>query len=298
MKNTIKLTLLTLILSVSLAAHADKIDRTIDVETNGRIDIEIMDGKIVVEGWDKPQVRVVGDVPINGNNFKFETRGSDTKIEHTGEHGFWNKRGGGGSYANLTVYAPRNSSFRIDSTSADYVLRDINGQVRADTMSGDISLEGGVGSIDLESVSGNVTVAGSSGRLNLSSVSGSIRADGDAEQFDAQTVSGDISAHIGTSNRINLASVSGDINLRVNLSERARLDADTVSGDIEIEFGSAPINASFEIETGPGGDVTNLLSDHKAKQNFSFSGSMRFKLGDGDSTVNLETMSGTIRLDR
>lgn len=297
MKKTIKFTLLTLILSVSVAAHADKIDRTIDVETNGRIDIEIMDGRIVVEGWDKPQVRVVGDVPINGHNFNFETRGSDTKIEHTGEHGFWNKRGGG-SYANLTVYAPRNSRFRIDSTSADYVLRDINGQVRADTMSGDISLEGGVGSIDLESVSGNVTVAGSSGRLNLSSVSGSIQADGDAEQFDAQTVSGDISANIGTSNRINLASVSGDIILRVNLSERARLDADTVSGDIEIEFGSAPINASFEIETGPGGDVTNFLSDHKAKKNFSFSGSMRFKLGDGDSTVNLETMSGTIKLDR
>jgi DUF4097 and DUF4098 domain-containing protein YvlB len=165
-------------------------------------------------------------------------------------------------------------------------------------MSGDISLEGGVGSIDLESVSGNVTVTGSSGRLNLSSVSGSIRADGDAEQFEAQTVSGNIRARIGTSSRINLESVSGDIDVRVNLSESARLDADTVSGDIEIEFGSAPINASFEIETGPGGDVTNLLSDHKAKQHFSFSGSMRFKLGDGDSSVNLETMSGTITLAR
>ncbi|MBL4672853.1 MAG: DUF4097 family beta strand repeat protein, partial [Arenicella sp.] len=143
-----------------------------------------------------------------------------------------------------------------------------------------------------------VTVSGSSGRLNLSSVSGNIRADGDAEQFEAQTISGNIRVHIGTSNRINLESVSGDISLKVNLSERARLDADTVSGDIEIELGSAPINASFEIETGPGGDVTNLLSDHKAKQSFSFSGSMRFKLGDGDSTVNLETMSGTITLDR
>jgi DUF4097 and DUF4098 domain-containing protein YvlB len=298
MRNTIKITLFTLILSVSVAAHADKVDRTIDVETNGRIDIEIMDGKIVVEGWDKPQVRVVGDVPINGHNFNFETRGSDTKIEHTGEHGFWNKRHGGSSYAKLTIYAPRNSSFRIDSTSAGYTLKNIKGQVRANTMSGDILLEGGVGIIDLESVSGNVSVEGSSGRLNLSSVSGSIRADGDAEQFDAQTVSGDIRARIGTSNRINLESVSGDISLIVNLSERARLDADTVSGDIEIELGSAPVNASFEIETGPGGDVTNLLSNHKAKQNFSFSGSMRFKLGDGDSTVNLETMSGTINLDR
>jgi DUF4097 and DUF4098 domain-containing protein YvlB len=298
MKNTIKLVLIIIALSVSLAAHADKIDRIITVETDGRIDIEIMDGRILIEGWDKPQVRVVGEVPISGHNFIFETHGADTKIEHTGEHGFWNKRNGGGSYAKLTIYAPRNSSFRIDSTSAEYVLRDVNGQVRASTMSGNISLQGGIGSIDLQSVSGNVTVEGSVGRLNLSSVSGNIRADGDSDQFEAQTVSGDIYARIGTSNRINLESVSGDIDLKVNLNEKARLDADTVSGDIEIEFGSAPINASFEIETGPGGEVSNLISDDKAKQNFSFSGSMRFKLGNGDSTVNLETMSGNIKIDR
>lgn len=298
MINTIKITLMALILWLPLAAYAEKIDRTIDVSANGRINIEIMDGKITVEGWDKPQVRIVGEAPTDDHNFKFEARGTTTIIEHAGEHGFWNQRHGGGSYASLTIYAPRNSSFRLDSTSADYVLKNIKGQVRADTMSGNISLEGGVDSIDLESVSGNLRVTGASGRLNLSTVSGTIETDGDADQFEAQTVSGDIRAHIGSSERLNLESVSGNINLKVELSEKARLDADTVSGNIEIELGTAPINASFEIETGPGGDVTNLLSDHKAKDNSSFSGSMQFKLGDGDSSVNLETMSGTIRLDR
>ncbi len=298
MNTLIKLTLVLITLSVSMESMAEKIDRTLEVEANGRIDIEIMDGEITIEGWDKPQVRVVGDVPINDHNFTFETRGSDTKIEHTGEHGFWNRRHGSGSYADLTIYAPRNSSFRIDSTSAEYILKNIKGQVRANTMSGDISLEGGIGSIDLESVSGNVIVDGASGRLNLSSVSGDIRADGVAEHFDAQTVSGDIRARIGESDRINLESVSGNIDVRLTLGEDARLDADTVSGDIEIEFDSNAINASFDIETGPGGEVRNLVSDHKAKKEFSFSGSMRFKLGSGESSVNLETMSGTIKIDR
>jgi len=298
MKNTIKLILLSLTFSVSIVAKAEKIDRTLDVGIDGRVGIEIMDGKITIEGWDKPQVRIVGDVPINKHNFVFENQGSDTKIEHTGEHGFWNSRRGSGGYAELIIYAPRNSSFNIDSTSAEYILKNIQGHVRANTMSGDISLAGGKGSIDLESISGDVIVEGASGRLNLSSVSGSIRADASAEQFEAQTVSGDIRARIGTSNRINLASVSGDIDLRVDLSDDARLDADTVSGDIEIEFDSNDINASFDIETGPGGDVRNLVSDHKAEKKFSFSGSMRFKLGDGDSSVHLETMSGTIKIDR
>ncbi|MGK0375491.1 MAG: DUF4097 and DUF4098 domain-containing protein YvlB [Arenicella sp.] len=298
MKNLIKLALLPLILSVSLVAQADKIDRIVEVEENGRINIEIMDGIIVIEGWDKPQVRVVGELPLKGHNFSFESNGSNTKIEHTGEHGFWNKRTGGGSYADLTIYAPRNSSFRIDSTSAEYLLKGIQGQVRANTMSGDISLEGGNGSVDLQSVSGNVIVTGSSGRLNLSSVSGNIRADGEAEQFEAQTVSGDIRARIDSSNRINLESVSGDIDVSVKLGQRARLDADTVSGDIEVEFDSGPINASFEIETGPGGSVNNSLSDDKAEKSFSFSGSMRFTLGSGDRTISLETMSGSINIDQ
>lgn len=300
MNNLIITILLCTTLSLSVTAKAEKIDRTLDAKVNGRLDIDIMDGEITIEGWDKPQVRIVGDVPINEHNFTFETNGSNTTIEHHGEHGFfWNSRPGSSSYANLTIYAPRDSSFRIDSTSAEYILKNINGQVRASTMSGDISLEGGVGRVELESVSGNVIVAGSSGRLNLSSVSGNIRADGNAEQFDAQTVSGDIQARIGTSNRIHLESISGDIDLGVDLSNHARLEAGTVSGDISIEFDSSAINASFDIETGPGGEVNNRISDHKSEnERFTFSGSMRFKLGDGESLVNLETMSGVIKMER
>lgn len=300
MNNFIKVALLSLTLLAPLAAQAEEIDRTLELNatTHGRIDIEIMDGNIIVEGWDKPQVRVVGDVPINDHNFTFKTKGSNTKIEHTGEHGFWNSRHSSENYANLTIYAPRDSSFRLDSVSAKYVLINIAGQVRAKTLSGDISLEGGIGRIDLESLSGNVVVNGASGRLSLSSLSGDIIADSNAEQFEAQTVSGNIDARIGTSNRINLESVSGDIDLRVTLSEDARLDAGTVSGDIEINFDSNPINASFDIETGPGGEVRNLVSNHKVEKEFLFSDGTRFKLGDGDSSVNLETMSGTIRIEQ
>ncbi len=297
MNYLIKLSLFGLSLAASTLSFADDIDRTLDVDPNGRIDIEVLNGEVTIEGWNKPQVRVVGEVAISDHEFTFETDGSDTKIEHTGKRGLWNSWGSSGSRAEITIYAPRNSDFRIDSTAAEYILKNIEGQVRANSMSGDISLEGGNGNIDLESVSGNVTVEGATGRLNLASVSGDISADGKAKQFDAQTVSGDIRARIGTSNRINLESISGDIDLRVNLDNDARLDADTVSGDIEIEFGSPSINATFDIETGPGGDVRNLVSNHKADKSFSFSGSMKFKLGDGDSDVNLETMSGTIKID-
>lgn len=298
MNNLITTIMFCVALSLPLIVNAEKIDKTLDVSANGRINIEIMAGEIVVEGWDKPQVRVVGDLPANGHNFTFETNGSVTEIEHQGEHGFWGSNRGPGGHANITVYAPRDSRFSVDSTSAEYSLKNINGQVRASTMSGDIYLEGGVGNVTAESVSGNVKVTGSKGRLYLGSVSGNINADGNAEEFDAQTISGNIHARVGTSSRITLESISGDIDLKARLGDNARLDAGTVSGDIEIVFDSEDINASFDIETGPGGEVRNRISDHKPEnERFLFSGTMRFKLGDGDSSVNLETMSGTIKMD-
>lgn len=297
MKNAIIILFAGLAISVSSIAQAEKIDRTLDVQEQGRVDIDVMDGDIVIKGWDKPQVRVVGDVPINEHNFTFKVNGDRTRIEHSGEHGFWN-RNRSGSHANLTIYAPKNSSFRVDGTSTGFELSNIAGQVRVNTMSGDIELDGGSGNVELESVSGDVVVKDASGRLNLSSVSGDIDAKGKAQQFDAQTVSGSIRAEIGKSNDIKLESVSGDIEILLELAENARLLAGTVSGDIDINFDSDDISASFDIETGPGGEIENKLSNHKTKSNFSFSGSMRFTLGNGDSTVNLETMSGTIEIDK
>lgn len=297
MKNATIILFACLAITVSNFAEAEKIDRTLDVVDQGQIDINVMDGDIIIKGWDKPQVRVVGDVPINEHNFTFQSRGDRTQIEHSGEHGFWN-RNRSGSYAKLTIYAPRNSNFRVDGTSTGYELQNIGGQVRVNTMSGDIELDGGAGDVELESVSGDIVVKGASGRLNLSSISGDIEASGKAQQFDAQSVSGSIRAEIGKSNDIKLESVSGDIEVVLELAENARLLAGTVSGDIDINFDSDAINASFDIETGPGGEIENKISNHKTTSNFSFSGSMRFTLGDGDSTVNLETMSGTIEIDK
>ena len=99
MNNFITTTLISLLLLTSFNANAEKIDRTINVEPRGRIDIEIMDGKVAIEGWDRPEVRIVGNIPINAHNFSFEARGSDAKIEHTGEHGFWGNTSNSGQRA-------------------------------------------------------------------------------------------------------------------------------------------------------------------------------------------------------
>lgn len=290
-------TLLTLILLVSAAnASAERIDKTINVEPDGEVRIEVIEGKVIVEGWDKSEVRVEGDIP-NSEDFVFKTSGRETRIEVESEHGFWGGHNSGG-YAKLTVYAPRDSSVNIEGASSSFVITGMNRNVDASSMSGNITLKGGRGKVELESVSGDIDVIDAAGKVSLSSVSGDVSAKASAEYFEAQTVSGDIEASIGQSSHVELASVSGDIDLAFEMAKGGELDADTVSGNIDIRFLNQDLDAKFEIETGPGGDVRNRITEDKGTSFMSFSGSLEFTVGKGSGSVDLETMSGTIDISR
>lgn len=291
-------TLLTLILlATASVAQAERIDKTLDVDPNGLIRTEIIEGKVLVEGWNKSQIRVTGDVD-NARDFVFKTDGNETLIETESKGGFWGGNNNGG-HAKLTIYVPRQSALLLEGVSTSFAIIKVNGPVNVSTMSGDISLEGGIDKIKLESVSGEIDIINAKGDVSVSSVSGDINARVDANDFEAQTVSGDIDAEIGKSEHVELSSVSGDIEVTLALRDGGELDADTVSGDIDITFTNKDeLDASFEIETGPGGQVKNRITDDKTTSFMSLSGSLQFKLGRGKSEINLETMSGTITIDR
>lgn len=287
--------ILIILLGTSAFAFADQVDQTLKVDADGNIRIDVVEGDVSIIGWDKQEVRVVGKVPNGEELFVFKTNGSDTRIEVESEHGFWGNHGGG---ASLKIYSPLNSSIRSDGASTDYNISGIIGSVRVSTMSGDIDLVGGEGKVDLESISGDINVKDAKGRLNLASVSGDMLVNALASLFDAQTVSGNIAANVGSSDKVELESVSGDIDLRLSLADDGRLDANTVSGNINVRFDNDEVNASFDIETGSGGDIRNLITDDKGDSTFAFSGSLEFQIGNGNSSVNIETMSGTVTIEK
>lgn len=290
-----KLLISILLFSLAWNVQADQVDKTLSVRPNGELHIEITDGQILVEGWNKSEIRVEGNISRKPEDFVFETHGKNTRIELTGDHNSW--WGNNSASADLKVYVPRNTAVIADGVSVNFSFDDLPRSVRVNVISGNVELSNGGGKIDLNSVSGDIVVNNAKGKLDLASVSGDIEVEGDAKYFDASTVSGSISARIGMAERIELETVSGDIELELGLSDDARLEADTVSGDIEVKIINSVINTTFEIETGPGGRVKNRLSKDKMGSNMTFSGSLEFSLGNGDSSVDLETMSGTIVLD-
>jgi DUF4097 and DUF4098 domain-containing protein YvlB len=288
-----------LCLVFSVTAYAGKqIDETLDVRPGGKISIDVMRGDVQIETWDKSKVRVKGELDDATKKFIFEVDGDDAEIKVKVDDGFFN-RNWSSDGSDLTIYIPESSSVEAGGISTDFDVDGVQGGITVSSVSGDIDAQNIARSINIESVSGDIDVSDSDAKMRLVSVSGAVTTDGNAEHYDVSTISGDIEASIGLSELIDLVSVSGDVDIQFDLEDEGRLEAGTVSGDVTLSFSSKKINASFDITTGPGGNIQNELSDDAvAKSKFIGSENIKFKLGNGSARVDVETMSGTIEISK
>lgn len=283
----------------SASAFAGKeIDETLDVRPGGKISIDVMRGDVQIETWDESKVRVQGELDDATKKFIFEADGDEVNIKVKVDDGFFN-RNWSSDGSDLTIYIPESSSVEAGGVSTDFDVDGVQGGITINSVSGDIDAQNIAKSLNIESVSGDIEVSDSSGKMRLVSVSGDVITVGQAKHYDVSTVSGDIEASIGLSELIDLASVSGDLHIKFDLEDEGRFEAGTVSGDVTLNFGSDEINASFDINTGPGGDIRNELSDDTvAKSKFIGSENIKFELGSGSARVDVETMSGTIEINK
>ena len=290
---------LLFLLAISATTFAgEKIDRTLDVQSDGSVEIIVVKTDVEVKVWNKSEVRVVGELDDAAERFTFETAGSKTTIEVEIDNGTFGRHWSMDSDSHLTIHIPSNSSLHAGGVSSDFIVTGVEGGTDVESVSGDIEIIGSIERIDIESVSGDIDIKDSSGKMDVSSVSGDITAIGKALHFAAQTVSGDIEASIGLSEQLDLTTVSGDIEIDFTLAEDGHIEADTVSGDITLNFANDVINARFDIDTGPGGDIDNNITDDKPDSSFIGSEEIKFTSGNGNGSVDINTMSGNIDLEK
>lgn len=283
-----------LALTFPVLADSD-IDESLAVKADGEVSIHVISGDVTIKAWNKSEVRVEGEIDGDEESLIFKTSGNETIIEVEPGGSGWGRHSHG-DIAELTVFVPARSSVESEGKSTDFRITGVQGPVRLSSLSGDLNAEGLNNTIDLVTVSGDIVIQGSQGKINLESVSGDVEAKVEAIEFNARSISGDVDASIGKSERIRLASVSGDIDLKLNLAAKGRLEAETVSGDVDIIFANKVVNARFDLETGPGGEIDNKITDDRADESFLGSGSINFKSGDGSGVVKIDTMSGTIEV--
>lgn len=278
---------------VSAAAMAgETVDETREIQPDSLIEIINTRGEVLVSAWDRNEIQVNGELDDLAEEFIFEVRGNQARIEVKIPRR--NVNWGDGS--DLEIRVPAAARVSVDSVSSDVTVEGINGGTRINTASGDIRVRRLGTQYSIRAVSGDIDVADSTGSGKVSSVSGEIQLEADSTMLAVETVSGDIEVRLDTTRRLIVDAVSGDVEIRTRLADGGEIDISTVSSDLELELES-PVNASLRIETGPGGDITNRLSEDPVESKFPAMSALRAELGSGSGSINLRTVSGDIRLD-
>lgn len=306
---TTALALPFLLLSQSALA-AQSVDKRIEVQGDLRLNLEVQRGEVEILPWDQSAITVIGTLDELSEGLTVEQNAGTISIEDKlpRHYSGSNKEG-----SRLTIKVPKqlklysegvSANYKVSELSGDINVQTVSGNIKADglseqvsinTVSGDIVSQSLQGKLKLETVSGNIEDKQSLGKVSYTLVSGKLNADSGAEQVSIELVSGDAKVSLDKVERLKAQSVSGDLNLSVSgLTTKASLES--VSGDISFSL-PANLDATFNIDGGPSGDIDNRLTQDKPKRpKYGPGSSLQFQMGNGSADIQINTISGDINL--
>lgn len=310
--------MLGIVLSLlSLAALAgEKVDETLKADKDGYVQIEHLGGYASIKGWDKNEVRVVGELGDRTTKFIFERDGNEVliKVKVKKNRGSWTWDSDDGD--NLEIFVPKASHVNYTSTNANVEVYDVNGSSDIDTVNGNIEVGDLSGRLRIEAVNGNINAKNLRGDIKIETVNGDIR-DRDSQaseaQYDsvngdidvnvgslevkAETVNGDIELQLGKVEQLNLSTVNGSIEAKLDLARQGDVRASSVGGDVNLYF-NRDVSARFDLQGHAGGRIVNKLTDDKPqKAKYGPSRWLEFSHNGGNGRVNVSTVSGRIKID-
>ena len=306
------------LLCISLALFAkDKVDKTIDAAKDGYVEIEHLNGVAKITGWDKSEVRVVGELGERTDKFIFERDGNEVvikiKVKRSSSWGNWGSDDGD----ELEIFIPLNSKLNYTAVNASVEALNIAGGANIDTVNGSIEVKKLAGRIRLESVNGDILANELEGDVNIetvngeiesnsskgkddrySSVNGDIQITSESTEIRAETVNGDIELQLGKIQQLTLDTVNGSIEAKLELQKGGDVRASTVGGSVALYF-QEDVSARFDVRGHAGGKIVNKLSDHEVeKAKYGPTRWLEFSLNGGNGKVNVSTVSGRVRLDK
>jgi len=256
---------------------------------DGLVEIENASGSIRVIGWDQPEVMVKGSLGpgASGLTLSGGARRTHVEVETEGNpHGV---------RSDIEVRVPAGSRVQIDAFQAEITVSGVKGGVRAETVNGGITVSGATKDVDVQTVNGAVEVSGSGGRVHAESVNGRVTVRDASGEVDASTVNGVLAVIGGAFERARLETVSGELRFEGSLLKNATLDAETVSGGVDMAL-PAGISADFSITTFSGSVDNELGPPAQKSSKWTPEKELSFSTGTGGAKVNVQTLSGGIRL--
>jgi len=299
-----------------LAVAGEKIDEQINVPANKSIFIDNQRGDVRIEGWDKAELKISGELDDKAEGYRLEVK--DDRIEfivkmpRSSNFG-WNS----GDGSELVIFMPHSSELElsginvnvivsklsngaeIDVVNGDITLSAIKGDISVETVNGDVNATNLVGDIRYETVNGEINDKDSQGTLRFTAVNGDIKSTSKAQDVRLENVNGDINFTLDTIQKLRINTVNGEAEVRINrLLDKADVRFESVSGDAEFYF-PANVSAEFEIEAHANGKIINQLSADKVnKAKYGPASELEFSINGGNADVEMDTISGRIELKK
>ena len=204
------------VIAVRQQDETERFEQSYPITANGRVNVSNVNGSIVVEAWDKNEVRLeaiktadtkeaLADVQL-----KIDSRADYFSVE--ADYDSWRRDKGEKGWKNR---GRLDVQFKL-SVPRGAVLDQI------ETVNGSVAVSNFTNIIKASAVNGNVNATNLRGTASLETVNGEVMAD-----FD----------RLETGSRISLETVNGRVNLVLPSDANATLKADSLNGVIKNDFG-------------------------------------------------------------
>lgn len=199
--------------AVLVGDESEKFEKTYPLNPNGRVSVSNVNGSIVVEAWDRNEVKLeytktattkeqLADVEVRVDS-------SADRLDVETIYGRWNRDGDRWRSSRVTV------EYRLMVPRTAF-LNEI------ETVNGSISVSNFTNFTKLSAVNGEIQAKNLKGVANISTVNGEVAAD-----FDA----------LDKGSKIVLSTVNGRVNLIIPSDSNATINADSLNGSISNDFG-------------------------------------------------------------
>ena len=225
------------------AAPPSRVERRVEPLTAGsKLWVSQGDGRVDVEGWDRPEVELVAEFHdgSRGSRVDLEVRrvaeGLEIEIRRARRHGFHLVFGRHRDpTCDLVLKVPRKLAMAVHAVDGDITVRNLEGYARAQTVDGDIRLEDITGEAYARAVDGRILARHLRARIKGGTVDGDVILEGVEGGVDLRTVDGAIRAQglDGWGEGISLTTVDGDIHLTLGQA-KGQIEARTRDGHLEV----------------------------------------------------------------
>jgi len=272
--------------------HADPVQRSLEVDPKGEVQIANVSGEVHVLGWERNEVQLQADLGPDVERLDFRRDGRLTIIRVQLKEG----RHHGGD-TDLQVRVPRDSGVTINTVSADQTIEQVRGFQKLQAVSGSINTQIYAGECEATTVSGEVTVRANDvgAPLRVNTVSGDVRLMGGTRELDLSTVSGDLEVRTAQLGRARIKTTNGTLDLSSQLARDARVEAEAINGEMRFMFEGA-VDADFDVQTF-NGEIDNCFGP-KAQHAHEYGpgNELRFREGTGSANVRIKTLNGEVQL--